>query len=402
MISNKRDFLAGFDYFAGPLRFAAASRKPSTRDARVVQWAWAWPDLAPHVARLLYDAENHVRCDLGGDLNAFSEATCCIMDETSREWSAVSALLSLSPPLTAFEAAIVYHAVIRPRGPPLKVTFSRGNGTFVINGAVQQSAPELQVERSLPGDFPRDFHRGIRVKRWILLQRRASVLRNESGNEQPDSNSTCSGPSDSADGETISSMKRVTPYSCAVCGATFKTAIDRDCHRQCMPTCRPPTGMAEGVHVERIDSQQRDVTAVSFRVQDRHLMEDGNPIVGAPIRVCWDGVPIFVMFASEWMWCREEIAAIVNSVPFHRCYRAAELPFVVFHQESVGVPQLSACFDDLWSLSDVSSGCWNKGILLTLGNCSECSSICCVPHRSQPLWLARTLAATMCICISHC
>ena len=351
MIGNRQDFLASFDYFAARHRCTSLP----DRDARVVQWGWAWPDLAPHITRLLYDAEHHVRYGPGDD--HVEPYALCVVDAITGKRSVVQPSSSFDPPLTAFEAAIVFHAVIRPNGPPLDVTFYRGDGTYVVNGVIQRQAPILLGEKILEGDFPCDEHRAVRVRKWILRTRPAELaLPRDRRGPLPD-NYPCCGPSDRADADTASTTTKETAHYCGTCGYAFNDAEEAEKHPKCMPSCGPPASISTGCQVQavkhRTSVQQRDVAAVSFRVQERHLLRNGNPIPGSPIRVCWDGVPIFVMYASEWMWCREEIAAIVNRVPFHRCYRVAELPFVVFHEESPGVPQLSACFDDVWSLRDV-------------------------------------------------
>ena len=360
----QRDFLASFDYFAAA-RGRAPTESPGDRNARVVQWAWAWPDLAPHVTRLLYDAEHHVRCKPGngGIPDDPDGSTCEVLHGRTGEWT-TTVSSHFSPSLTAFEAAIVFHAVIRPDGSPLVVTFYRGDDTYVVNGVTQAHGPMLPGEKTLSGDFPCDVYRAVRVKRWILRQQVAWTAEHArvdpavaspraSGNAEPRNNSTCSGMSDTAEGETLSTIVRATSYFCPTCAATFDNADETTIHNRRSRSCRPPRSLASAAIGDRIASQQRDVNAVSFGVQERHLNCDGNPIPGSPIRVCWDGVPMFVMLASEWMWCREEIAAIFHSVPFHRCYRVAELPFVVFDEASPVVPQLSACFDDVWSVTDV-------------------------------------------------
>ena len=205
MMCNKRDFLAGFDYFATRIR---PGTHPDDRNARVVQWALAWPDLAPHVTQLLYDAEHHVRHELGDDFHSIWIAKNGMLNE----WTAVSAT-HFSPSLTAFEAAIVYHAVIRPDGPSLKATFYRGNDSYVVNGVDQGCVPCLPGEKTIGGDFPCDVHRAVRVRTWILRQqsRDPTSWWNE---HSPHTNATSSGLSDAADGETLFTIDKATTYFC--------------------------------------------------------------------------------------------------------------------------------------------------------------------------------------------
>ena len=336
MATDTRDLLTSFDYFAvHGLSERGTHGQLSVRDTRVVQWAWAWPDLAPHVMRLLYDAEHHVRCEPNGDASA-------VMDGRTGEWTAVSALrpARFTPSLIAFEAAIVFHAVIRPDGSPLVVTFYRGDDTYVVSGVERCEEPSLPEEVCVT-EFPCNDQRSLRVKKWLLGQLAADT-------DVTENTTVPGGASISADGETVVDV--MGSLQCDTCAFMFNSRDHLEFHRRASRFCRR-TPISDN-NCNRNQFQVETVAYVSFRVQKQHLMEDLNPIPGSPVRVCWHGVPIFVMNASEWMWCREEIAAIRHSAPFHRCYRVAELPFVVFDSRSPCVPQLSACLEDVWTVND--------------------------------------------------
>lgn len=314
----------------------AAFRYHGARDAEVMKWAWAWPGLAPHMAQLIYDAEHHVR---SGEQNGLLECLAA----SSGNWVQVSELgtTSFTPPLTAFEVAIVHHSVISPLGPSIVVTFSRGDGTFVVDGCLTTSPPRI-VDEVTVDEFPVNRMKSDRVSAWIQSRHPAAG----SASSPDDGNA-----SDGADCGSIfqaASYPSLVTRRCPTCGFGFKSIEERDFHLH-NSSCRP-----RDAHVDehRLEEWTRDIATISFRVRQRHLMADRNPRIGTPIRVCVFGVPVFIMTASEWMWSRPELAAIQHGIPFHRCYRVTELPFVVFHPQRPGVPQLSACYDDAWSLAD--------------------------------------------------
>ena len=240
----QRDFLASFDYFVAA-RGRAPTESPGDRNDRVVQWAWAWPDLAPHVTRLLYDAEHHVRCKPDG-------VTWSVMNERSSEWTTVSSHFSPSP--SAFEAAIVFHSVIRPEGPPLEVAFYRGDDTYgyVVQGVIRRLAPVPPDETTLSGDFPCDAGRAARVKRWILRQQ------TDASHAAAASTSSC---------------------VCLTCDFQFDNAAERTIHGSSSHSCGPPPPVRDELW-DRITALQAAVNLVSFRVRKQHLLEDGNPLPG--------------------------------------------------------------------------------------------------------------------------
>ena len=251
MIGNRRDFLASFDYFAA--RGRAPTESPGDRNDRVVQWAWAWPSLAPHVTRLLYDAKHHVRCES-------ANVSCAVQDGRTGNWTEVAS--HFSPSLTEFEAAIVFHAVIRPEGPPLEVTFYRGDDSYVVNGLTQAHAPVLLNEISIEREFPCDVYRAVRVRSWILRQSSEAAQQICRGQQ---SNSSSSGTSDIADDETLSTIVRATTNFCPSCATTFKNAKETDTHHRHFRPCRPPP--VNRAVSGRIVEQQRDVSSISFRVR---------------------------------------------------------------------------------------------------------------------------------------
>ena len=213
------------------------------------------------------------------------------------------------------------------------VTFSRGNGTYVVNGVVRSEEPRLPGEVCVENEFPCNYKRSLRLKKWLVGQLTADPY-------------VGSGASISADRETVTEVG--ANVLCETCAFAFKNREHLEFHSKERFCNSAPTA-----DVAQRQFQRESVGCITFRVQGQYLMQDGNPIPGSPIRVCWCRVPIFVMYASEWMWCREEIAAIRAGLAFHRCYRVAELPFVVFDARSPWVPQLSACLEDVWSLPDV-------------------------------------------------
>ena len=145
MTSTVREnlFLDGLDYFIFDAQRnvrslargeGAVTFEPS-RNERVIDWALAWPDLAPHATRLLFDSQDrirHVRTESTSDAPEphHTSIRCERWDDEARKWVPVPLVLGDdSEPLTAFEAAIVCHGVLRPREPPIPVTFSRGDAS---------------------------------------------------------------------------------------------------------------------------------------------------------------------------------------------------------------------------------------------------------------------------------
>ena len=235
MTTLERDFLASFDYFAVQGRREGTDRCPSDRETLVVRWAWAWPALAPHVTRLLYDAEHHVRA-----IEQDGQFTCRVENVISHDWVSTFAWPTLSKthaPWSAFEAAIVYHAIIRPGGPPLEVTFYRGDGTYVVNGVVRSEEPTPPAEMRVDDEFPCSDKRSLRVRNWIA--------RNHQFTSDTATVPSASGASISADSETVADV--VASLQCETCAFTFNSQEHLTVHRESilpMSACQQSRSMA--------------------------------------------------------------------------------------------------------------------------------------------------------------
>ena len=381
------------------------------RNDKVIDWALAWPDLAPHVGTgLLYDSRNRIRHV--NDQTAPGGILCEWCDDLrgAGRWVPVPSL-SDDPavaPMTAFEAAIVCRAVLRPREAACPVTFSRGDGVnFVMDGKLTTVEPTTEGEVTIFTDFPCSRMRNERVKRWIMRQgnndrdppacepcigraARMEDLVASGGMERTADASTPQGKSTTSDtgvvsdkngsaadsGETataaVTDNYRLAPSGASVAADEETNPPSVVLPRYYCPTCAfGGFSSVDGVmlHLQRtacglflrrsggVDvatpSWRMMISKLTFRISSSSLTRGGNPRIGRPIRVCRDGVPWFVMWSSPWIWSSAEIAAIEHSIPFHRCYRVAELPFVVFDSQRPRVPQLAASCDEIWTADDV-------------------------------------------------
>ena len=380
-------FLDGLDYFIFDVqrnvpcvvRDQALAFAP-TRNERVIDWALAWPDLAPHVTRLLFDSRDRIRHVEGESASAATFERSCDesircerWDDDARNWVSVPSLGGGSEPLTAFEAAIVLHDQLRPQEPRVPITFSRGDGLhFVQDGKITTTEPTIPHEKVFRNDFRCNRMRNERVRRWIMRQdERGFGFLQSSGPSSTgaaplgwalvhavnsfsdvglEATEIPSGASLNCDVETNPS-RELAPCTqhCPTCAFRFATSDDVTVHLD-DSACGLKLHLSEDwpCRIERMSSAD-----ISFRIESRYLTKSDQPRIGAPIRVCKDGVPWFVMRSSPWMWSSVEIAAIEQSIPFHRCYRVAELPFIVFDPERPRVPQVAASCNEIWTLDDV-------------------------------------------------
>ena len=330
------------------------------RNNRVIAWAIAWPDLARVATTLLHDSRNRIR-HVPGE-SALGGVRCERLDDQSHNWVPVSSFTDDADvaPLSSFEAAIVCRAYLRPQDRPCPITFSRGDGcNFVKDGKLTKTEPVIEDEVVTSTDFPCNRERNERVSRWIERQvNQPNNSQIQVGAHNAFTATSTSGTSvinlarssDSIDADVETNPPRSPlshPY-CPTCAFSF-TSDDAATHHLQHTAC----GFLLRAGLCDLQPWRLAIRTLSFRIASSSLTNRGNPRIGKIIRVCKDGIPWFVMRSSPWMWSSAEIAAIEHNIPFHRCYRVAELPFVVFAPERPRVPQLAASCNQIWTVDDI-------------------------------------------------